>query len=89
MDNCIKFCNSYLTNSHVEFIRRQTNEVAHELVKITTSIHNFCIFDEIPTCITDLIFNEANNILTACYSYNVSHDSLHLSGTIISRDIYL
>ncbi|XP_039687804.1 uncharacterized protein [Medicago truncatula] len=29
MDNSLNFCNDYLTNSHVEFIRRQENEVAH------------------------------------------------------------
>ncbi|AES77252.1 hypothetical protein MTR_7g006380 [Medicago truncatula] len=37
MDSCIQFCSTYLTNSHVEFIRRQANEVAHELAKTTTS----------------------------------------------------
>jgi len=58
MDNNIQFCNIFLTNSHVEFIRRQTNEVVHELSKATTLFSNFYIFDEIPTCISDLIFNE-------------------------------
>jgi len=27
MDNTIQFCNIFLTNSHVEFIRRQSNEI--------------------------------------------------------------
>jgi len=58
MDSSIQLCSSYSTNSHVEFIRRQTNEVAHELTKAATSSTSFRIFNEIPTCITDLIFNE-------------------------------
>ena len=58
MDSCIQFCSSYLTNSHVEFSRRQANEVAHELAKTTTSSTSLCIFNEIPSCITNLIFNE-------------------------------
>jgi len=41
-----------------KFIRRQSNEVVHELDKTTTYSASFCIFDEIPTCITDLNFNE-------------------------------
>ncbi|XP_024640514.1 uncharacterized protein [Medicago truncatula] len=58
MDSSIHFCRSFLTNSHVEFTRRQANEVAHTLAKAATSSSSFRIFDEIPTCITDLIFNE-------------------------------
>lgn len=58
MDQSIQFCNTFLTNSHVEFIRRQANEVAHELAKAATLLPSFHIFDEIPTCITDVIFNE-------------------------------
>jgi len=58
MDSSIQFCSTYLTNSHVEFIRRQTNEVAHTLAKAATSSTSFHVFHDIPTCITDLIFNE-------------------------------
>ena len=58
MDSSFQFCSSYLTNSHVEFIRRQANKVAQELTKAATSSTSFRIFDEITTCITDLIFNE-------------------------------
>jgi hypothetical protein len=58
MDSSIQLCNSYLTNSYIEFIRRQSNEVAHELAKAATFLHSFRIFDEIPAYITDLIFNE-------------------------------
>jgi ribonuclease HI len=58
MDSSINFCSNYLTNSHVEFIRRQANEVAHALAKAATSSTSFQIFDDIPTCIIDLIFSE-------------------------------
>jgi len=37
MDNSVQFCDSFSTNSHVEFIRRQSNVVAHELAKAVTS----------------------------------------------------
>ena len=58
MDNSIQFCRNNLTNSHVEFIRRQANEVAHSLAKAAIFSTSFHVFDEIPTCITDFIFNE-------------------------------
>ncbi|XP_024626609.1 uncharacterized protein [Medicago truncatula] len=58
MDSSIHFCRSFLTKSHVEFTRRQANEVAHTLAKAATSSSSFRIFDEIPTCITELIFYE-------------------------------
>jgi len=56
LDNCIQFCNSCLRNSHVEFIRRQANIIAHELAKTATFNLRFRIFDQ--TYITNLIFNE-------------------------------
>jgi len=58
MDSSIQFCRNHLTNSHVEFIRRQANEVAHTLAKAAIFSTSFRVFDDIPTCITDLIFNE-------------------------------
>jgi len=54
----IHFCRMYLTNSHVEFIKRQANEVTHTLAKAATSNTSFHVFDDIPTYITNLIFNE-------------------------------
>ncbi|AES74533.1 hypothetical protein MTR_6g007540 [Medicago truncatula] len=48
MDSSIHLCNNYLTNSHVEFIRRQANEVAHTLAKTATSSTSFQIYDDIP-----------------------------------------
>ncbi|GAU43413.1 hypothetical protein TSUD_398900, partial [Trifolium subterraneum] len=47
-----------LVNSHVKFIRRQANEVAHRLAREATSLASFHIFIDIPTCIYDIIMNE-------------------------------
>jgi len=57
-ESSIQLCRNHLTNSHVEFIRRQANEVAHILTKAAIFSTSFRVFDDIPTCITDLIFNE-------------------------------
>jgi hypothetical protein len=56
--DCKHVFNSYFTNSHVEFIRRQANGVAHNLAKVAPSLASFCIHTDIPTCIQDLIINE-------------------------------
>jgi len=55
MDNSIQFCSVQLTNYHIEFIKRQANEVAHELVRAAISLSSFHIYDDISTCITVLI----------------------------------
>jgi hypothetical protein len=47
-----------LVTSHVRFIRRQANEVAHRLARVATSLASFHNFIDIPTCIFDVIFNE-------------------------------
>ncbi|KAK2437967.1 hypothetical protein QL285_022797 [Trifolium repens] len=47
-----------LVTSHVRFIRRQANEVAHRLAQVTTSLASFHNFIDIPTCIFHVIFNE-------------------------------
>lgn len=31
MDSSIRYCNSHLINYHVEFIRKQSNEVVHKI----------------------------------------------------------
>lgn len=49
-------------NSHVEFIRRQINEVTHVLVGTTTSFTNFQFFIDVPTCILYLIINEIKEV---------------------------
>jgi len=53
IDTSIQVCNSYLTNFHVEFMN-----YGCQWIKAATSSTTFSIFDEIPICITDLIFNE-------------------------------
>jgi ribonuclease HI len=58
MDSSIQLCRNHLTNSHVEFTRRQANEAAHVLAKAATSSTSFHVFDVIPACITTLILNE-------------------------------
>jgi ribonuclease HI len=56
--DCKNVFYSYFTNSHVEFIRRQANEVAHNLAKVAPCLASFHIFTDIPTCIQNLIINE-------------------------------
>jgi ribonuclease HI len=56
--DCQRLHNSFFTNSRVEFIRRQANEVAHALARVATSLASFHIFIEIPTCIQHIIINE-------------------------------
>lgn len=58
MANNIHYYSLYLTNSHDEFARRQSNEIIHNLAKTTTYLPNFHIFDDVLTCISDLIANE-------------------------------
>jgi ribonuclease HI len=57
-DSNIQFCSLQLTNSQVEFIRRQANVVAHELAQAATSSSSFRTYIEIPDCINNLIANE-------------------------------
>jgi ribonuclease HI len=56
--DCQRLHNVFFTNSRVEFIRRQVNEVAHVLARVTTSLASFHIFIEIPTCIHHIIIND-------------------------------
>jgi hypothetical protein len=42
-------------NSHVKFIRRKANKVAHKLVRVASSLASFHIFSDISTCIHDII----------------------------------
>lgn len=58
MDINIYYCSLYLTNSRVGFTRKQANEVVHELTNASTSLLSSHIFDDLPTCINDLIANE-------------------------------
>jgi len=45
-------------NSHVEFSRRQTNRVAHELAQAALSNLNPHVIDDVPTCIWHILANE-------------------------------
>jgi len=47
----IQFCDLYLTNYHVKFIKRQANEVTHDLASIVTSLTNSRIVSDIPSYI--------------------------------------
>ena len=44
-------------NSHVEFNRRQANGVAHELAGVAPSHASSHVYDDVPSCICDLIAN--------------------------------
>ena len=58
MDECRKNCNDCFENSKVEFSRRQANVVAHTLARETISPASPHVFDDVPLCISTLIFNE-------------------------------
>jgi len=58
MDECRKSCYNYFENSKVEFSQRQANVVAHTLAREATSLASPHIFDNVPSCISTLIFNE-------------------------------
>lgn len=58
INDCIHLLWTNLMNSNVKFIRRQTNQVAHSLVREASPIANFRIFYNIPTCIESIIINE-------------------------------
>jgi hypothetical protein len=58
VDDCRTKCNVYFENSKVEFSRRQANVVAHTLAREATSLASPHVFDDVPLCISTLIFNE-------------------------------
>jgi len=55
---CRSLFNNHLTNSRVEFTRRQANEVAHALVGEATLSASPIIYFNPPHCINNIIFNE-------------------------------
>jgi len=55
---CRSLFNNHLTNSRVEFTRRQTNEVAHALAGEATLSTSPIIYFNAPHCINNIIFNE-------------------------------
>ncbi|MCH88219.1 cytochrome P450, partial [Trifolium medium] len=58
MDHCKTLFSNYYGNSSVEFVRRQANEVAHNLVKAATLSASFQILVDIPNCIEHILINE-------------------------------
>jgi len=44
--------------THVEFNMRQVNGVTHKLVRVTSSHASSHVYDDVPSCIRDLIANE-------------------------------
>jgi len=48
--NCAYLFCTDLTNSHVKFIRRQTNEIAQNLAQTAPLEASFRIYSNIPTC---------------------------------------
>ena len=51
------FCN-FFSNSRVEFVRRQTNAVAHALAREATSLVSPAVYYDILTCIETILINE-------------------------------
>jgi ribonuclease HI len=58
IDNCKSLFRQFYENSHVEFVRRQANEVSHSLAKAALSLASSQIFVEIAHCIEHILFNE-------------------------------
>lgn len=55
---CRQLFDCHFQNSHVEFNRRQANEVAHELARVAPSHASSHVYDDVPSYIRDLIVNE-------------------------------
>ncbi|XP_058776565.1 uncharacterized protein LOC131650878 [Vicia villosa] len=49
VDDCRRLITLSLRNSHVKFVRRQANEVAHALTRVAPSLASFHNFTDIPT----------------------------------------
>jgi len=49
---------SKFSNSRVEFVRRQTNVVAHTLAREATLLASPAVYYDIPNCIESSIINE-------------------------------
>jgi ribonuclease HI len=58
MDHCKFTFSTYYRNSSVEFVRRQANEVAHNLAKAATLSASFQVLVEVPNCIEHILINE-------------------------------
>lgn len=57
-EDCKYFFSPFFTNSTIKFIKRQVNEVVHNLVRVAMSLVSLHIFTDIPTSFHNLIVNE-------------------------------
>jgi hypothetical protein len=58
MDHCKLNFSTYYRNASVEFMQRQTNEIAHSLANATTLSANFQILVDVPNCIEHVLINK-------------------------------
>jgi hypothetical protein len=58
IDHCKSIFSNYYSNSSVEFVWRQTNEVVYNLAKVTTLLVNFQILIDVSNYIEDILINE-------------------------------
>jgi hypothetical protein len=58
MDHCKLNFSTYYRNSSVEFMQRQTNEIAHNLVKATTLSASFQILVDVLNYIEHVLINK-------------------------------
>ena len=58
INHCRRLLASDLVSSDVRFIRRQANEVAHSIARVTLRHASFYIHIRIPSCISTIIMNE-------------------------------
>jgi len=57
-NHCKFLCSNFYENSHVEFVRRQTNEVVYSLTKVTLLSYNFQIWVKVRDYIEHILINE-------------------------------
>jgi hypothetical protein len=58
MDHCKLNFSTYYRNASVEFMQRQTNEIAHNLVKATTLSASFQILVDVLNYIEHVLINK-------------------------------
>lgn len=58
ISSCRSLFTALFSNSRVEFVRRQANEVAHALAREPTLLASSAVYFEIPNCIKTIIINE-------------------------------
>jgi len=58
INDCRHMLATDLANSDLKFIQRQTNGAAHSLAKEALFNPSFHIYYNIPSCISDFLFNE-------------------------------